>query len=199
MKLHWCPKTRSFTVLWLLEELGVDYQRQLVDIRAGDQDRPEYRAVNPMGKVPAIEHEGTVVTEQGAICVWAADRFPKAGLAPGVADADRGAYLRWLFFAGNCIEPAYMQKAMGWTTEKSMAQWGNYELVADVLEDALRTGPWILGDKFTAADVMIGSGVHFGLGFGLLDKREAFTAYQARCAERPALKRALEIEAAAEG
>ncbi len=197
MKLYWAPQTRSFTALWMLEEVGVAYEREHVDIRAGAQDAPAYRAIHPMGKVPALVAGEAVVTEQGAICAWLADRFPEAGLAPEIADPRRGRYLQWLFFAGNCIEPAYMQKASGWETPKARAAWGDYALVVDVLDEALRQGPWITGDRFTAADVMIGAGIHFGLLFGLLEERPAFTAYRDRCAARPAVARARAIEAAA--
>jgi glutathione S-transferase len=194
MQLYWAPRTRSFSALWILEEIGAPYERELIDIRRGDQDKPAYRAINPMGKVPALVDGAAVVAEQGAICAWLADRFPETGLAPTVADPLRGPYLRWLFFAGNCIEPAYMQKFMGWTTTKSQAGWGNYELVVEVLDRALAQGPWILGERFSAADVIIGSGVHFGLAYGLLERRPAFDAYDARCTARPAFARASAID-----
>ena len=163
MKLYWAPNTRSVSALWMLEELGVPYQRELVDIRAGAQDASAFRAINPMGKVPVITDDKTVVSEQSAICAWLADRFPEKKLAPAIDDPMRGNYLRWLFFAGNCIEPAYVQKASGWTTTKSQAGWGDYKLVVDVLDGALKEGPWILGEQFTAADVMIGSGIYFSV------------------------------------
>lgn len=194
MKLYWAPQTRSFSALWVLEEAGAPYERELVDIRSGAQDRPVFRAINSMGKVPTLADDEAVIAEQGAICAWVAERLPEVGLAPSAGDPKRGAYLRWLFFAGSCIEPAYMQKFSGWQTEKSRAGWGNYELVVDALETALKDGPWILGEKFSAADVMIGSGVHFGLRFGILEKRPAFEAYQARCVARAAFQRALAIE-----
>lgn len=197
LKVYWAPQTRSFSALWILEEAGVPYEKQLVDIRSGVQDTPAYRAINPMGKVPALQEGEMIVAEQGAICAWVADRFPEAGLAPSTDDPKRGAYLRWLFFAGNCIEPAYMQKFSGWTTTKSRAGWGTYELVVDVLDDALKEGPWILGERFSAADVMIGGGVHFGVEFGILPPRPNFAAYKERCVARPAFQRALAIEAEA--
>jgi glutathione S-transferase len=197
MKLYWAPQTRSFTALWVLEEAGAPYEREHVDIRAGAQDAPAYRAINPMRKVPALVDGEMVVAEQGAICAWVADRFPAARLAPAADDPQRGRYLRWLFFAGNCIEPAYMQKFSGWSTEKSRAGWGTYEVVVDALEEALKPGPWILGERFSAADVMIGAGVYFGLGFNILESRPPFEAYNERCAARPAFQRAVAIEAEA--
>lgn len=138
MKLYWAPNTRSVSALWMLEELGVPYQRELVDIRAGAQNAPAFRAINPMGKVPVVADGQTIVSEQSAICAWLADRFPEKKLAPAIDDPMRGDYLRWLFFAGNCIEPAYMQKASGWSTTKSQAGWGDYKLVVDVLDGALK-------------------------------------------------------------
>lgn len=197
MKLYWCPQTRSFTALWLLEEAGIAYERELIDIRTGAQDAAEYRAINPMGKVPSLVDDGMAVSEQGAICAWVADRFPEAGLAPDISDPMRGPYLKWLFFAGNCIEPAYMQKVLGFETQKSQAGWGSYALVVDVLDQALQSGPWLLGERFSAADVMIGSGVFFGLAFGMLDARPALAAYRDRCAARPGFIRAGEIDKAA--
>ena len=146
MKLYWAPNSRSVTIVWMLEEIGVPYERVLIDIRCGAQDAPAYRAINPMGKVPALADGETIVSEQSAICVWLADRFPEKKLAPAIDDPARGSYLRWLFFAGSCIEPAFMQKANGWSTKKSQAGWGDYKLVIDVLDDGLKRGPWLLGD-----------------------------------------------------
>lgn len=197
MKLYWAPQTRAFSALWMLEEVGQPYERVLVDIRAGAQDSADYRAINPMGKVPALADGEAVVAEQAAICLYLGDRFPEAGLAPAIDDPRRGRYLQWLFFVGNCVEPAYMQKHLGFEAAKSQAGWGSYDHVVDVLEDALRTGPWVLGDRFTAADVMFGCAVYFGLAFGLLDSRPAFTAHSERCTARPAFQRASEIEKAA--
>lgn len=194
MKLYWCPYTRSFSAVWMLEELGVPYDRELVDVFKGAQDALAYRAINPMGKVPAIDDGGVVVAEQGAICAYLADRFPEKGLAPAIGDASRGAYLRWLFFTGNCIEPAYMQKQLGFSVERRQAGWGEYGLVVDTMEQALADGPWLLGERFSAADVMVGCGVFYGLLFGLLEPRPAFEAYRDRCAARPAFQRAQAID-----
>ena len=195
MKLYWAPRTRSLTSVWLMEEAGMPYERVLVDTLGGEQDTPAYRAINSMGKVPALVDGDTHVSETGAICTYVADRFPEAGLAPRPDDPTRGDYLRWMFFAGSCIEPAYMQKFSNWETVKSRAAWGDYETVVKALEDGLTEGPWITGERFTAADVVIGSAVFFGLAFGLLDKNPVFSGYAERCEARPALQRARKIEA----
>ncbi|MCG6856467.1 MAG: glutathione S-transferase family protein [Salaquimonas sp.] len=197
LKLYWAPQSRSVTSIWLLEEIGAPYERVLVDIRAGEQDTPEFRAINPMGKVPALTEGEAIVAEQGAICAWLGDRFPEAGLAPKIGDPLRATWLRWLFFAGNCIEPAYMQRFSGWDTVKARAAWGNPETVFAALEKGLENGPWICGERFTTADIMIGGGVFFGLAFGMLDKRPVFAEYAERCAARPAFRRSREIEAEA--
>jgi len=197
MKLYWAPNSRSLTVVWMLEELGVPYERVLVDIRSGEQDKPAYRAIHPMGKVPALVDGDMTVSEQGAICVWLADRFPERKMAPAIDDPARGSYLRWMFFEGNCIEPAFTEKANGWNTKKSQVGWGGYELVVDVLDRALKQGSWIMGDHFTAADVMIGSAVNFGLAVNILEKRPSFEAYVARIAARPAFIRTQDLNARA--
>lgn len=194
LKLYWAPHSRSFTAVWALEEFELPYERELVNIRAGAQDTPAYRAINPMGKVPTLQDGDAIITEQSAICAWLAERHPDKGMAPPTGSKLRGDYLRWLFYAGNCIEPAYMQKANGWTTTKSQAGWGNYDLVVDVLDEALRQGPWILGERFSAADLMIGSALNFGLMFKLLPPRPSFVAYNERVAERPAFQRTCAID-----
>ena len=196
MKLYWCPGTRSFSALWLLEEAEARYERELIDIRAQMQDTDDFRRINPMGKVPVLVDGKAVVSEQGAICVFVADRMPQAGLAPAPEDPLRGPYLKWLFFVGNCIEPAYMQAHLGFTATKSQAAWGSHGLVVDVLDGALRNGPWILGERFSAADIMIGCAVWFGLAFGLLEERDSFLAYRKRCMARPGFQRADRIEKA---
>lgn len=197
MKLYWSPRTRSSQALRILEEAGASYERVLIDVFSGAQNEPGYRAVNPMGKVPALEDEGVIVTESAAICAHVADRFPEAGLAPPVGDPRRGTYYRWLVFSPACIEPAYTQKFTGLEMDKSMAGWGSYELVLDTLEQALSgEGPWLLGEQFSAADVIIGSALNFGLQFEIVEPRPTFSAYTERFNARPAIKRAAEIETA---
>jgi glutathione S-transferase len=198
MKLYWAPRSRAIRAVWMLEEAGAPYERVLVDIENGEQARPEFRAVNPMMKVPALTDGAATVAESAAICAYVADRVPDAGLAPPIGDPLRGAYYRWLFFSPACIEPALAQKVTGMELRSSAAGWGSYERVVDVLEAALTPGPWILGERFSAADVMLGADLHFAVElFRMIDPRPAFAAYLERCTARPAFARAQEIQARA--
>ncbi|MEX0809798.1 MAG: glutathione S-transferase family protein [Dongiaceae bacterium] len=194
MKLYWAPQTRAASALWVLEESGARYERSLVDIRAGAQMTAAYRAINPMGKVPALDDDGTIVTEAAAICAHVADRFPAASLAPPIGDPARGAYYRWLVFEPACIEPAFMQKHTGLEVDSTTAAWGSYDRVIDTLDAALATGPWILGENFTAADVMVGGAVRFGIAVKMIEPRPSFSAYVSRCEGRPAFQRAVLID-----
>lgn len=194
--LYWAPRTRSLRILWLLEEIGRPYERRHVDIRSGAQSSAEYRAVNPMMKVPALTDGPVTVAESGAICAYLADRYPEAGLAPAVDDPCRGDYLRWLFFSAGCVEAAITQIFAKVDIEPSMAGWGSAERVQDVIEAGVAKGPWLLGDTFSAADVALGSDLHFALAFKMFEPRPAFTAYVERCHARPAFGRASAIEAA---
>ena len=197
MKLYWAPRTRSFRALWLMEEAGRAYERVLVDIRSGEQRKPEYRRINGLMKVPALSDGDVVLAESAAICAYVAERCPQAQLAPPVGDPLRGRYLYWLFFSAGNMEPALLQKSLGWQVDSSMAGWGDFERVMDVIDEALTPGGWLLGERFSAADVMMGAGLHYGMEVvGVVPRRPAFESYLARCAERPALKRAMEIDAA---
>lgn len=197
IKLYWSPKTRSLRALWMLEESGAPYERVLVDIRAGAQNEAGFRKVNPIGKVPALEDGAARVAESAAICAYVAERYPEAGLAPALGDPLRGRYFHWLFFAPACIEPAYAQKFAKFDLPSTSAGWGDFDRVVDALETALTPGPWILGDRFSAADVMIGSDLLFGMErFGIVDRRPVFEAYLERCHARPALQRAIAIDEA---
>jgi len=198
VKLYWSPNTRSTRALWLMEEAGLPYERVKLDLAAGEHKRPEFLVVNPMGKVPALTNGEAKVAESAALCAYVADLAPDSGLAPPIGDPDRGRWLHWLFFSAACIEPAYMQKAMGWTIDRpSLAGWGGYDAVMDVLDQALSTGPWLLGDRFTAADVMVGTDLHFGVRlFKFVEGRPNFEAYIDRCEARPAFQRAAAINAA---
>ncbi|ODN69305.1 glutathione S-transferase family protein [Methylobrevis pamukkalensis] len=197
MKLYWSPQTRSSTVLWMLEETGLACERVLVDIRSGAQRADWYRAINPMLKVPALVDGEATMAETAAICAYLADVAPQANLAPAIGDPARGRYLHYLVFATACIEPAIAQIFTKMEIPSGSAGWGSAERVFDVLDGELRKGPWILGDRFSAADVMIGSGLHFCVAaFKLVPPRPSFTAYLDRCYARPAWQRAQAIDAA---
>ena len=189
------PMSRGRIVRWMLEEVGQPYRTVVVDY-AGMKS-PDYLAINPMGKVPAITHRGVVVTECAAICAYLADAFPDAGLAPATDAPLRGLYYRWMFFAAGPVEAAVTAKSLGQLppAEKSaMVGYGSFEQVVDGLEHALDRNPWLLGDQFTAADVYVGSQIAWGLMFKSLPARPAFQAYAERIAARPAAVRARAID-----
>ena len=196
IKLYWSPRSRSFSAIWLMEETGVPYERVLTDITTGAQKAPEFLAINPMGKVPALKDGEAALGEAGAICAYVADRYPEAKLAPGPADPRRARYLQWLFFSPSCIEPAMIQIFTKIEVPVSTAAWGSATQVFDVLDAALERGPWILGEQFSAADIMIGSGLNYVVRlFKMVPSRPSFDAYIARCAARPAFQRAEKIAA----
>lgn len=196
MKLYWSPRTRSFTALWVLEETGQPYERVLTDISSGAQRTPEYLAVNPMGKVPALRDGDATMGEAAAICAYVAERYPDAKLAPPVGDPLRAKYLYWLFYGPGCIEPTIVQLATKIEMNPVAAGWGDAARVIDVLDGALQKGPWILGENFSAADIVIGSGLNFGVRlFKMIPSRPSFDAYIARCMARPAFQRAEKIAA----
>jgi glutathione S-transferase len=192
LTLYHAVPSRSAITRWMLEEVGEPYDIHLLDLQAGDNNKPDYLAVNPMGKVPALDHDGVIVTEAAAICTYLADTFPKAGLNVPVGDKRRGPYLKWLFFGPSCIEPAITDRAFPRKEEvrRSTLGHGDYDTVMDVLAKAVARGPYLLGEQFTAADVIIGSGLGWGMMFKLIPERPEFTAYVARLDERPAAKRA---------
>jgi glutathione S-transferase len=196
MQLYWSPRSRSFSTLWLMEETGQPYQRVLTDISTGAQKQPDYLAINPMGKVPALRDGEATLAEAAAICAYVAERYPDAGLAPPQGDPLRAKYLYWLFFAPGCIEPAMVQVATKIEMSPVSAGWGNAQLVFDVLDTALAKGPWILGDAFSAADVVVGSGLNFAVRlFKMVPSRRSFDRYIDACAARPAFQRAAAIAA----
>ncbi len=196
VQLYWSPRSRSFSGLWILEETGQPYERVLTDISTGAQKKPEYLAINPMGKVPALKDDDVSIAEAAAICAYVAERYPEARLAPPVGDPRRAKYLQWLFFGPSCIEPALIQIFTKLEVPTSTAAWGNATQVFDVLDKVLEKGPWILGDDFSAADVVIGSGLNFAIRlFKMVPPRPSFDRYLDACAARPAFQRATELAA----
>ena len=186
------PMSRGRIVHWMLEEVGAPYETKVVDLEKREHKSPAYLAVNPMGKIPAIVHGDTVVTETAAICAYLADAFPSAGLAPALGDHARGTYYRWLFFAAGCLEPALVDRMLGRppVEREGVLSYGNYESALGTLEKALAPGPWLLGERFCAADLYVGAQIGWGLRAKGLEPRPAFQKYLERCAQRPAYKRA---------
>jgi glutathione S-transferase len=196
LTLYHAFPSRSSIVRWMLEEVGEPYDLEVLRLAEGEQMKPAYRAINPMGKVPALRHGDIVVTEAAAICTYLADAFPAAKLAVPIGDPKRGVYLKWLFFGPGCIEPAMTDKAYPRIAQphRGTLGYGDYDLVMDVVAKAVEEGPYLMGEQFTAADVVIGSTLRFGMMFDLLPKRAEFTDYVSRLSERPALKRASELD-----
>lgn len=192
------PMSRGRIARWMLEEVGEPYETVLLDYGT-TMKGADYLAINPMGKVPAIKHGDTVVTEAAAICAYLADAFPDKGLAPPPGDAKRGPYYRWLFFAAGPVEAAVTAKSLGLLApadKKVMAGYGSFDEVIDALELAIAPGPYICGEQFTAADLYVGAHIGWGMMFGSIEKRPAFTEYFGRLSARPAAVRANEIDEA---
>jgi glutathione S-transferase len=192
------PMSRGRIVRWMLEEVGRPYRTEILDYGT-TMKAPAYLAINPMGKVPAIRHGDMVVTEAAAICAYLADVFPEAGLAPPPGDRSRGLYYRWLFFAAGPLESALSNKAFGFEVpadRRGMIGYGSVEDVVNALEYAVSQSDYVAGDRFTAADVYVGSHIGWGMAFGTMEKRPAFERYWQRLAERPAAVRAREIDEA---
>ena len=188
------PMSRGRIARWMLEETGAGYETVVLDYASTMKQEP-YLSINPMGKVPAIVHNGHVVTECAAICAYLADAFPDAGLAPPTAD--RADYYRWMFYAAGPVEQAVTNKSMNFAPNEQQqrsAGYGNYDLAVDTLEKAVSAHPYIAGDSFTAADVYVGSQVVWGVQFGTLPKRDAFAAYADRITARDAYKRANDMD-----
>jgi len=190
------PMSRGRIARWMLEEVGRPYRTVVLDYGT-TMKAQDYLALNPMGKVPAITHRGVTVTECAAVCAYLADAFPDTGLAPAFDDPARGTYLRWMFFAAGPLEAAVTAKSMNLLApadKAGMAGYGSFEQVVDTLETAVSTGPWILGDRFSAADVYVGSQIGWGLQFRSLPDRDAFKAYAARLFRREAAQRARDLD-----
>jgi glutathione S-transferase len=192
------PMSRGRIIRWMLEETGCPYRAEILPHGAA-MKTPDYLAINPMGKVPAIRHGSQVVTECAAICAYLADAFPDAGLAP--PPAERGSYYRWLFFAAGPLEAAATNHAMGFEPEgerqQGMAGYGSYARVMDALEKLVPAEGYIAGPRFSAADVYVGSHFGWGLQFGSIEKRPGFAEYWARVSDRDACRRATALDDAA--
>ena len=190
------PQSRGRVVRWMLEEVGEPYRTELLDYDT-TMKAPEYLAINPMGKVPALRHGNVVVTETAAICAYLTDAFPHAELAPPSEDRLRGPYYRWLFFAAGSVEAAASNRALGLVVpvgRERMIGYGTFDDTMNTLENAVSRGEYLVGDRFSAADVYVGSHIAFGLQFGTIEKRAAFERYVARLFARPAALRAKQID-----
>jgi glutathione S-transferase len=198
MKLYWSPRTRAFRIVWLLEELGRPYERKFIDIRdqAARAD-PEFRAASPMGKVPALIDGPVKLWDSGAICIYVADAYPQAGLGVPIGDPLRGAFLQWAAYTNAVMEPAMGERVNNIEVNPLRYGHGSFDLMIDTLAAGLTPGPWILGQRFTAPDVLLGSGVHYMDLFSMLPDRPELRAYAERCRARPAFQRTAAFEAAA--
>jgi len=191
------PNTRSSGALTLLEELGADFDLHVLNMKADEQRAPGYLAVNPMGKVPAVKHGEALITEQVAIFIYLADLYPEAGLAPAIGDPLRGPYLRWLAFYGSCFEPALIDRAQKREpAPRGMSPYGDYDTTLKTLTDQLAKGPWLLGDRFTAADVLWGTALTWTTAFKLVPLSPEIKSYLDRWNARPSVARVKARDAA---
>jgi glutathione S-transferase len=191
------PNTRSSGTRVLLEELGAPYKLHAINMKAGEQRKPAYLAVNPMGKVPAILHRGGLVTEQVAIFIYLADLFPRAGLAPALDDRLRGPYLRWLAYYGSCFEPAVVDRAMKREPgQLAMVPYGDYDTMLNTLTGQLAKGPYLLGERLSAADVLWGTALTWTTMFKLVPELPVIKDYIGRLGARPAVGKVNALDAA---
>ena len=192
LTLYHAAPSRSSIVLWMLEELGEPYDIELVSFKKGENRQAPFLAINPMGKLPTLKHGDTIITEAAAICTYLADEFPRARLNIPIGDPRRGIYLKWLFFGPSCVEPAVTDRAFPRKEEvrPSMLGYGDFDTTMNVVADAVAKGPWLMGEQFTAADVVVGANIRWGMIFNLIPERPEFTDYAARIAARPAAQRA---------
>lgn len=188
------PQTRSAAVLILLEELDAAYALRDVNFKIGAQREPAYLAVNPIGKVPAIVHKGVLVTELGAIFIYLADVFPERGLAPAIGDPLRGTYLRWIVYYGSAFEPAVMDRYLKREPPRTMSPYGDFESVMSLVNTQLAAGPYILGARFSAADILWSTALRWTTGFGLVPMSSEIAAYLERVGSRPAVARVAETD-----
>ena len=190
------PNTRSAGARILLEELGADYTLHVLNMTKGEQREPAYLAINPMGKVPALLHRGELICEQVAVFIYLADLFPAAGLAPALNDPLRGPYLRWMAFYGSCYEPAVIDRSMkrepaGMAT----SPYGTFDIMFKALTDQLAKGPYLLGEKFSAADVLWGTALTWTTMFGLVPETQVTRAYMDRINARPSVAKTRKLDA----
>lgn len=197
LRLYWWPQTRAARAVWMLEEVGEPYELLPLDIddpvaRAD----PAFRAASPLGKVPALLHDEAALADSAAICLYLADRFPAAGLAPAIENPRRGRYLYWTLFVPGVVEPCLAERAGRRPPNRRRNGWADFDSMIEALERGIAEGPWLLGERFTAADLMLGSTLHVLRLFGMMPPSPLLEAYSDRCVGRPAFRRAQEREAA---
>jgi glutathione S-transferase len=192
LTLYHASPSRSSVTLWMLEELGEPYDIHMLDLTKGENREAPYLAINPMGKVPALRDGDTVITESAAICTYLADEFPQKKLNVPIGSPQRGVYLKWLFFGPSCVEPAVIDRAAPRKEEarRGMLGYGDFDTTMNTVAAAVEKGPWLMGEQFTAADVVVGAGIRWGMMFNMIPERPEFKAYAARIAARPAAQRA---------
>ena len=195
IKLYWCPRTRASRILWMLAEMGEPFEVEAVDLLKPETKSVEFLAASPMGKVPAIADGPVKIADSAAIALYLADRYPASALAPAIDDPLRGNYLYWMTFTPGVIEPAMAEKFNNWEVNRGSSGWGDYDLMIEVLEKGLEQGPWLLGDRFSAADIIVGTSVRFMKIFGILPENPVLTGYLERCLARPAYASALARDA----
>lgn len=195
--LYHAPRSRSAGARMLLEELGADYELHAFDLSRGQHHEPDYLNINPMGKVPALRHGDVIVTEQAAVYMYAAELYPEAGLAPATGDSLRGPYLRWMVFYGSCFEPAIVDRSMNrLPAAYSTSPYGDFDAVINAIGAQLANGPYLLGERFTAADVLWGAALNWITMFKLVPETPVVRAYIDRILARPAIQRAQAADAA---
>ena len=188
--LYYSPQTRATGTRVLLEELGAPYDLQVLNMKAGEQRQPAYLAINPLGKVPAIRHGDALVTEQVAIYIYLADLFPGAGLTPALDDPRRGPYLRWIAYYGSSFEPAVIDRFMKHAPAPvTQSPYADYDSMLGALETQLAEGPYLFGDRITAADILWGVALSWTMMFGVVPKKDVFVRYAERITARPAFQR----------
>lgn len=193
LTLHYAPRSRASTTRVLLDELGAPYDLHVLNMRGGELKSPDYLAINPLGKVPALTHGDTVVTESVAIALYAGDLFPQAGLTPAIGDPRRGAYLRWMVFYAACFEPALMDKVLG-HDPGPQSPYGTYDKVMETLAQQLGKAPYLLGDQITLADIHWGAALRWTLMFKLVPDLPVFTEYAERITSRPSFQHVFQDE-----
>jgi glutathione S-transferase len=194
MKLYYWPKTRAFRALWMLEEMRVPYDFEFVNIRAGAQNDAAFCRVNPMSKLPALEDGGTCVAESGAVLLYLADRYPQTGLGVPFDDPARGRFLQWMFFTGSCLEPAMAERMTGAQSNTVSFGWGDLARVEHAIESALEEGPWLLGDQFSAADILAASTLQIAFMAKLIAPEGVLFDYVERAVAREGYERAASID-----